>query len=242
MRALLAAFSFLTILPVPASIHRDRRALRASAAFYPLVGAAIGLTSLAVLALRLSTPVSVLIVLAVPLILTRALHLDGLADAADGMLGGRTPAEKIRIMHDSRLGTFGALAVALDVAARTVLLAALVGTAPEAIVAAPVLGRWAMTGALALAPYGAGGKMTGGAPRPGAGAVLAATLGVAALGAVLPGSGAAFFLSAAAAAVLTLAWLFWLKRALGHVSGDTLGALNEMVEILTLAVYAQACT
>jgi len=243
MRALLAAISFLTILPVPVSTHRDRRALRASVVYYPLVGMLIGLASVLIIPLGFSGPVLIVLLTVLPLALTRALHVDGLADTCDGLFGGRAPAERLRIMHDPRLGTFGVLAVALDVVARAILVSAIWHTAPAALLAAPLLGRWAMVGALQLAPYGPHGKMKAAVARPGWLGLLAASGWAGAFLLVIllvfRDSFTPLLISTCAAAALTLVWVPFIKQRLGHLSGDTLGALNEGVEILVLIVFVE---
>ena len=238
LRPLLSAVSFLTVIPVPGFVHRDRESLATAPAFYPLVGVIIGLAVAVVSSLPLPPALMVLLLAAVPFILTRGMHADGLADTADGLLGGRTPEDRDRIMHDPRVGSFGTLAIAFDVVARVALITAIGGrNATAALIASPVLGRWAMVVAMSLVPYGSEGKLKAAASKPGwrnaaialawviifsvwnrpySDILLLATLGIAALAAL---------------------WALLVRKMLGHMSGDALGALNEMVELLTFALF-----
>ena len=133
-----AALSFLTVLP--AGGHDAAPSVSLGRAWFPAVGLLLG--GLAGGALWLvshatSPLVGAVAALAVLALLTGALHLDGLADAADGLLGGATPERRLEIMRDSRLGSFGAVVVVL------VLLgdwAALAGMSPLRALAALLAG------------------------------------------------------------------------------------------------------
>ena len=238
LRPLLSAISFLTVIPVPSFVHRDQDALASAPACYPLVGIVIGLVVALTASLPIPPALMVLLLAAVPFVLTRGMHADGLADTADGLLGGKTPEERSRIMHDPRVGTFGVLAIAFDVVARVALITAIGGrNATAALIASPVMGRWAMVVAMSLVPYDPKGGLKAAAGKPGwrnaaialavvviisvwnrpfSDILLLATLGVAALAAL---------------------WAWLVRKMLGHMSGDALGALNEMVELLTFALF-----
>ena len=127
--SLRAAVELLTRLPVPPA--RDWRPQDAidGAAAYPLVGALVGalLAGLALLlGLTALTPLlQALLLVGAGLLLTGAMHEDGLADAADGLFGGWTPQRRLEIFRDSRVGTYGALALGWAVAVRVAALLAL---------------------------------------------------------------------------------------------------------------------
>jgi len=237
LRPFLSAISFLTIIPVPGSIHRDRRALQAAPAYYPIPGFLIGLAAVLVASLTVPAPLKIVLLTALPFVLSRAMHLDGLADTCDGLLGGRDPEERRRIMHDPGIGAFGALAVALDVVARTLLYGAVMNSAPVALLAAPVLGRWSLTFALFLSPYSPRGKLKEAVTSPGWSRMLIATGWIVAFMVATRRASDLVALATLAVAGLTAIWVSLVKRKTGFISGDTLGALNEMAEILVLVFF-----
>ena len=102
--------TFLTIFPVSRNLDRGSRDLSNSRAFYPAVGLLLGLVLVAVEegSSRLFTePLTAALLVATLVIVTRALHLDGLMDVCDGLFGGFTPERRLEIMRDSRVGAFG---------------------------------------------------------------------------------------------------------------------------------------
>jgi adenosylcobinamide-GDP ribazoletransferase len=171
--------------------------------------------------------------------LTGALHLDGLSDCLDG-LAGRDPAERRRIMRDSRIGVFGAVGLVLGLILAVAALEA-VTRAPAAwrvLLLAPLAGRIAPL--LAATPAAASGEGMG------ASFARARPMGAGALGAVLAGALASFLLGPPGLLVLAVGlgagWLIAraFARRLGGVTGDVLGASVELTELGVLAAAA-AC-
>src|SRR5688572_12770064 len=110
------AIGFLTVITVPGAGFDDPRTAGRSLRWFPLVGLLVGGVLAAVdrlAASAFSQDVSVVLVLTTSAALTGALHLDGLADTADGVFGGRTPERRLEIMRDSRIGSYGVVAVVL---------------------------------------------------------------------------------------------------------------------------------
>jgi cobalamin 5'-phosphate synthase/cobalamin synthase len=224
---------------VPVGRAVDERDVGRGAALFPLVGAGIGaLTGLVAegLARPLPSLLAAALALAVALVVTGALHLDGLADTADA-LGARSRNEALEIMRDARIGTFGAAALALDLLAKAAALAFLVNQANAitAVAVAAALGRVATLPLAAVLPYARAGGGPGSVLTHASPAGTAVALVIA--GALAPGllgwDGAITAGAAAATAVLCgIAWRLWL----GGVTGDTLGATSELVETLTLVV------
>ena len=142
--SLLAAFTFLTRLPLPAPDRVDADVLARSAVWFPLVGAVVGERRRARAGRcwpALAAPVAAALSLMVTVLLTGAFHEDALADAADGLGGGRDRERMLEIMRDSRIGSYGAVALVLVLVARLGCLAEL--TTPDgarALVGAHVLG------------------------------------------------------------------------------------------------------
>ncbi len=241
---LIAAFMLLTRLPVsrlkPVVLADD---FAASIWAFPLVGLIVGLIAAAVYGTAYWLGMPPLLatgwMLAATLLVTGALHEDGLADTADGFGGGGTPARKMDIMRDSRIGSYGALAV---IVATLVRVGAVVAIArPSVVAAALVVG--AMLGRAALIVLvsvldparadGLGGSMT----RPKA-RVAAIGLGPALVAplVLLPfGAGVA---AIGAAVVAAFAMSAFSRRQIGGYTGDVLGAAEIVVECSVLSAVA----
>lgn len=242
---LIVALGFLTALPVPRSGASSPKALARSLAYFPLVGAVIG-GVLAALDLALGQifpagPRAALLIVAT-VALTRGLHLDGLMDSCDGLFGGFTPERRLAIMRDSRAGAFGVLGALLDLLLRYAALTALEGPwRLAALLGGPILGRWALVYATVAFPYGRDEGL-GLAFKEAAGRreVVLATLSAGVLLAALcPPWGAGALLPAWAATWLGARLV--LRRIPG-LTGDSYGALNEVVEVLTLLLLVAGQT
>jgi adenosylcobinamide-GDP ribazoletransferase len=201
-----------------------------------LVGAAAALAY--AIAVRLGLPASVAAALAIAtgMALTGAMHEDGLADTADA-LGAGDRARKLEIMHDSRLGTFGVCALVLSILLRWAALASIVGTGAVALalIAAHTAARAMLPAVMAAVPPARSDGLAAsfGAP-PREVAAVAALIGVLALVICLgfgPGLLAVVLLGVAAVAVARLS-----LNALGGHTGDVLGALEQLGEVLVLLV------
>jgi cobalamin 5'-phosphate synthase/cobalamin synthase len=245
VRLLAAAIAFLTRLPVARGTAFDAKTVARAARWFPLVGALLG--AIYAGALRLASPVFPAAVTAVMLAaldaaLTGAMHLDGLADSADGFGGGRTREDVLRIMRDHAIGAYGAVALAVALALRVAAVAALIGrgAALPAVFLAPVLGRWAAVLLGATLPYARPPEQdaTGAPARSMGKAELAIATGTAALAAGACGwrGGGAALLAGAAA----LVWGWRSARRIGGVTGDTLGAAVVMTECLVLILFSAA--
>ncbi|GAB2575027.1 adenosylcobinamide-GDP ribazoletransferase [Dyella jejuensis] len=238
MNGLWAAIAFLTRLPAPAGACDDARARTASLAWYPLVGLLIGLL-LAVLAWLLRDTARVLsaaVVVAAWVALTGALHLDGLADSADAWIGGLGDREKtLDIMKDPRCGPAGVVALVLVLLLKFAALASLRAAPWSALVLAPLLARAALTALFLTTPYvrsGGLGSALAAAPRNACAVALAVTAGFCLLGRWHG------LLALLAAAIVFAVWRQACLRRLGGVTGDTAGAMAEMIEAVVLIVLA----
>jgi cobalamin 5'-phosphate synthase/cobalamin synthase len=245
MRLLACAFAFLTRLPVARGSLFDGKTVAQSARWFPLVGAVLGAMYAAALwALAPHVPASVAAVLVVALdaALTGAMHLDGLADSADGFGGGRSREDVLRIMRDHAIGSYGAVAVVVVLGFKIAAIAALGGSVRglSAVSLAPVLGRWAAVLLGATQPYARPTEDQGtGSPARGMGGVelAVASIVAAAITAACGWRGAAAGLLAAMATGL---WGRRCARRIGGVTGDTLGAAVVATECLTLLVFTAA--
>jgi len=231
------ALGLLTRLPV--TVRHPARGARAAWA-WPLAGAALGgLAALAgalALALGLPAPVAALIALGALVMLSGGLHEDGLADTADGLWGGGTRARRLEIMRDSRIGSYGVIALVLGLGLRGVALAGAFADGAVAgalaLVVAAMLSRAAMAVVMAaLPPARADGLAHGQGRPPRATAMLAATLAAIAAVTCAGGAGiiAALAVSLAATAVAGLA-----RTKIGGQTGDILGAVQQVAEITAL--------
>jgi adenosylcobinamide-GDP ribazoletransferase len=234
------ALTFLTKLPWPWRGPADGAALARSLFWFPWVGAALGLgfwVAWAGFQKILPAPAAAALLLALTVWVTGGLHLDGLADTADGLGGGHTPETALRIMKDSRVGAFGVISLILGLILKFSLFLSLAAQpdSTAALMLFPVVSRWGMVLLAYLSPYarpegGLGQAMTlGVSPQVLAGASLSTwVLSVLILGA--PG----LVLFGGAAALVWLGSLYFQHR-LGGITGDVLGATNEVLEILVLA-------
>jgi adenosylcobinamide-GDP ribazoletransferase len=229
------ALAFLTRLPV-----RERPAWRdadlaASVPLFPVVGALIGVAGSIgyALAVWLGLPPwpAATIALATTIWLTGALHEDGLADFADGCGGGRTREDKLRIMRDPRVGSYGAIALILALLARAGALAALAApwAVGAALVAAGAVSRAALPAVMASLPNARADGLAAGAGRPHPLRAAAAVVVAALIAIVLLGQAAPAAVLAGVAGALAVALL--ARRQIGGYTGDVLGAVQQLAEI-----------
>ena len=234
LRAFGAAVCFLTRLPLGRLLAVDADDLARAGATFPLIGAAIGAFMGAVALLlvhSLGGWLAAVLALAAATLLTGALHLDALADSADA-LGARTRERALDIMRDHAIGSYGAVAIAIDLLLKAGALSTLASRhhVLRTAVAAGALSRAAPVLIAAALPYaraetGLGAPLTrGGRGRAAIAAVLAVGIAVA-----TAGTHGAIAAGIATAIVITLALCY--RRWLGGVTGDTLGVAVELTEI-----------
>ena len=229
----LAALAFLTRLPIRRSF--DAEAVGRAALFFPLVGAGIGLLQLGVHRLlkpHLPALVVAVLVVALSAWVTRGLHLDGLADFADGLGGGATREEALRILRDPAVGAFGVIALVLVLALKIASVAAL--PSGEALVLASALSRWSALPLGYFLPYAREGSGLGAAMASGARRfeLVGATLLAAALSLVFP---MRFGLLSWGFVLLSSVVIGYIAhRRLGGMTGDVLGANVEIAEASVL--------
>ena len=237
LRPFVCAWQFLTAVPLSRDLHNPAPdELAGSMSWYPFVGILLGgllAVTDALLARWLAGQVVAALLMLLLVGVTRGLHQDGLADTLDGLAGGRTPADRLTIMRDPRIGAIGATGLFLSLIVRYSALVSI----PEALrfpvlLCMPAIGRWGMV----VGAYGASyARAEGGLAAPflvhlSARHLLAATVFVVCL--MIWSFGAA-----AALAALGFAGLFsrlitiFCRRCFGGITGDTLGATNELIEV-----------
>lgn len=259
VRLFFIALQFLTRLPVPGWVGYREDWLRASARYFALGGAVVGVWAAVVLWAALKwfpATVSVGLCIAATVWLTGGLHEDGLADTCDGLGGAVTRERALAIMKDSRIGSYGALGLVLSLGIKAAALTALAQAGPVMAVVALVWGHAVSRASAVLLmrwlPY-AGDVGQAKAPplasRVSAGGARAVVFWVAAIGAGLVAAGAlvsprgseitGWALSCATMAVLvvTLWCARWLRRRLGGYTGDALGATQQLAELTALLAW-----
>ncbi len=244
---LLAAIQFLTRIPVPSYRYRDDSLAR-SLKFFPFVGLLVGACAGAfdlLLSPHLSALAVATFVVALLVVLTGGFHEDALADTADGFGGGWNREQILAILRDSRIGSYGGIALVLSLIARVVLLSSL----PRAsvfpvLVTAHVLCRWTT---LPLSYYLAAARLDEAANAKGLDAkgqgarVAGLTTTPTLVGGTLFSFACAVLLmrgqavgAILGAILVTLLSGMYYRRRIGGVTGDCFGATNQITEI---AVY-----
>ena len=232
---------FLTRLPVPSGLRQVEGRLARSARYFPLVGVLIGLlTGLVYLITSQGLPPFVCagLTIVAGLLITGALHEDGLADTCDGLGGGATRERALEIMQDSRIGTYGACGLICSIGIRGLvlsyfdaysgLIALIVCHAVSRAVIPPVLvaGHYARSRGLAS-------SVAGGVSRVEAGVAVVLAFAIA----FIAGPVAAIA-SMAAAFIAGGLMLAILVRRIGGYTGDGLGAIQQLAEIAVLITLA----
>ncbi|NLC50866.1 MAG: adenosylcobinamide-GDP ribazoletransferase [Firmicutes bacterium] len=239
------ALTFLTIIPLPLRGKNITGCgeLAAAAGYFPLVGALLGLIFGGIVFIgRLFLPTAPLIglIFIANFILTRGLHIDGLSDTADGLVGGMEKERSLEIMRDSVIGAMGASAVMFLYAFKFgALLAIKTSVLPLVVFCLPFCGRWAMvfSGSLfgAARKEGLGRQFIEGLGfRQLFGAALIVTI-VAAGFFYFAGSFLPQFLSGfCSATIISVLFAAWAARRLNGLTGDLLGAIDELAEAALL--------
>nr|WP_070958725.1 adenosylcobinamide-GDP ribazoletransferase [Hyphomonas sp. Mor2] len=234
----LLAVQFLTRIPIPVSIDYSEARMNASARYYPLVGCLVGGVCAAVFwlgALMFPALVALALSIAAGLLLTGAFHEDGLADTFDGIGGGHDRAQSLAIMKDSRLGTYGTLALITALGLKFISLAALpVAWILTALIVSHGLSRLSSVLVIATSTYarteGKAKPVTEGLTAPGL--AVAGVTGIAGLAAsllALPAAAIGVGLIGLIAGHVGMRLLY--ERKLQGYTGDTLGAVQQASEI-----------
>ena len=236
------AVAFLTRLPMPhpqgPMPQNFVRAHRMFPVVGALIGAAIGLVCLALRATGLPDLAAAALALGAGMILTGALHEDGLADVADGFGGGRDTAAKLEIMRDSRLGTYGAVILLVSFAAKLSALAAL----PDAqvvygMIAAHALARGVLPLMSLNLPYARKDGLAANAGQPDATVAMVA-IAIALIISLLVLSWANTFWAVLVTAWSALAMAWLARRQIGGQTGDVLGAAEQVAETAVLLLLS----
>jgi len=236
MKYFLIALQFLTILPVKIKTKVTERDLGRSLGYFPIVGGIIGLF-LALVSLifgLLSREISIVMVLIASAVLTGALHLDGFGDVCDGFFGGKSKEKVLSIMSDSWMGAFGVIGLVSFFLLKFVLLINVPQKIlPGALIVMVIFARWVQVLACYKFDYVRDqGKAKGFmSPADKKGLVTATCfLLIAGLGLI----GAKIIVLLVFSSVPVIFFMYYVKKRIGGMTGDTIGAASEIAEVMFL--------
>lgn len=236
MRRFLGAAQFLTTLPISLAAPV---ALSQTAPAFPIIGALLGALAGSTLnALRpyVGAPLAALLAIGILVVLTGGLHEDGLADIADACRAGRSRETMLRILKDSRIGTYGALALIISILMRAEALARSGSHAVLGVTAALALSRSALVALAGFTPSfgeGLGAAFSAGLTLP----LVWTSIVLAVAIATLAAQGLGLIMILVTTATVIASRMYFLKR-LGGVNGDCLGAACQIAEAGNLLVLA----
>ena len=234
IRRFFVAIQFLTRLPVPRALNSSETDIGKAAAFFPLIGVIVGGgAALVFVGLQriLPLPASVFCAIVFATLITHAFHEDGLADSLDGFGGGWTKDRVLEIMRDSRIGTYGTLALIFAILGKLIFLSLLPpGQIWRWLIIAHTASRWTILPLCALLPYARAegqGKLV--AKQVGVLEIITGTFTLLLVLIILPWQA-----SLAALLMTTLVTLLsglYFRARLQGITGDCLGAANQLTEV-----------
>lgn len=242
------AVQFLTIVTVNKKHRAEEGSLARSMVYFPLIGFLIGFLLVyadkAMTLIALPQTIANVLLIAISVLVTRALHIDGLADTLDGLMGGRDHSSRLSIMRDSRLGTAGALGIFFVLAIKYVSLNNLFDSEKvAALLTAPVLARWSQTLMVFKANYGRedgmGKAFVGHLRSSGLTAASVVAIGLSAFVVLRQDTRSVVLIFSLLCSVVLLTFMgrWYLVRKLGGVTGDAIGAVSEMNEVLVFLLF-----
>lgn len=238
-RAGLAALHFLTIIPPLNHKPFDEKELGRSVAYYPAVGCLIGLTLYfadRILTKFLPLDVVSALVITFWVVISGGLHIDGFFDSCDGIFGGIDPDERLRIMKDERVGAFALISGILLIIIKIAALNSLFSLRNQALLLAPIISRWGMAVAIVCFPYGRSTGLGKGIKSfAGRKQILIASV-LAFVSILLIGSFEGLIITGISL-VFILGISYYIIHKIPGLTGDTYGALNELVEVLVLLAF-----
>lgn len=234
---------FLTRIPINCNLQCEKEDFRRGAAFLPIIGLLIGLIQWLIFyiffyMLRINLSATLTLCILTAPIITGGLHIDGLGDTCDGFFSCKGKDRIIEIMKDSRIGTFACIAILGDILLRYSLLPdCIIKGSCLILIVAPVIGRFSI---VFLSTIGKNAKPTGSGNlfigNMGKIEVTIASVITLVITIIMLGVRNAVFILLSAIILTTLFNMF-CKSKIGGITGDSLGANNELVEILVLFVY-----
>jgi adenosylcobinamide-GDP ribazoletransferase len=244
----ITALQFLTIVTVKKHHDVGEGDLAKSVVYFPLVGFLIGVLLInadkVFVLIALPQHIATLLLILIWVMITRAIHIDGLADTLDGLMGGSSHASRLAIMQDSRLGTAGALGIFFVLFMKYLCLNSLYDSDRiAALLVSPVVARWAQSLMVFNAEYGRengmGKAFVGHLRSSGLAATTALAIGLSAFVVVRLDTRSLLLFSVLVCVSVLFTYLGkrYLVRKLGGVTGDAIGAVNELNEVLVLLLF-----
>jgi adenosylcobinamide-GDP ribazoletransferase len=242
MKIFILTLQFLTRIPINKDLKATEEDFAKGVVYFPFVGLIIGAFNLAVLFLSsklLGGTFPIVCCLLANTAITGGLHADGLADTCDGIFSSRTRDRMLEIMRDSRIGTNGTIAIVLDYLLRLTLLSQLAGKGLFlTVLLSPVIAKTLMVVLMKTSVYARSGPGMGGLyleKQTAAATILAVLSGVAVIYGFTGIWGIAAF---AACAAVCFVYRGFIYSKLQGMTGDTLGACNEVLEIVFILTTA----
>jgi len=243
----ITALQFLTVFTVKKDHEVDENDLARSMVYFPFVGFVIGIVLVyadKVLLRLFPDTISNIFLVLLSVLVTRALHVDGLADSVDGIMGGKDRESRLAIMRDSRIGTAGVVSIFFVLLIKYVCLNNLFEEhKTAALLTAPAFSRWAQMLMMFEANYGREdgmGKAFVGHVRL-SGLLAASVITVGLSGFVIYQYDTQTIVLAVGipclVALFTVLWRWFVVRKVGGVTGDSVGAVSGMTEALTLLLF-----
>jgi len=245
----IAAFRFLTVVPLPSHREPTGEEVGGSIVYFPVVGLLIGLMLAALnwfLSLFLPAAIVLALLMVAIVLVNGVLHLDGFMDTCDGLAGRKPAEERLRVMKDSRVGAFGVAGAVLLLLVKYVSLTSIPHRAIwGTLILMPVVSRWVMVYAIVAYPYARpSGLGTVFKQEAGWTKFAWATVFTVATAIMLAWwmkftyfflIGSAFLL---AVWLVSLAWAHYLKAKFAGLTGDSYGAINEVAEVTFLIIVS----
>jgi adenosylcobinamide-GDP ribazoletransferase len=239
---LLAAVQYFTRLPVPGWVGHGQTLLDDAVRYFPAAGVLVGgIGALALMAVQLlwSESVALVVSMVATIVVTGALHEDGLADTVDGLGGGLTAARALKIMKDSRIGAFGAIALVLALLLKyEALVSVPAGTAAVLLVAGHAASRAAAVLVMTGMTYVREVDQSRSTPLIQNVSAVSVVIAIGTSVAAAIPSGPRALIGLGAIAVFVVCWRWFLRRRLGGYTGDCLGAAQQIAE----CCFYLACT
>jgi adenosylcobinamide-GDP ribazoletransferase len=235
IRLLLTAVQYFTRIRVPAWVGHAPERLTGAVRYFPVVGLIVGASGAAVMwlaSLALPAPLPAILSTIVTLLMTGAIHEDGLADTCDGIGGGATRERALEIMKDPRIGVFGAIALILALGLKIAALSLMpLWLAMAALLAVHAFSRLCAVIVVFAGRYVGAAESSRAAPvvqrMTMSDLIVAASFGLPALALCGPGAIVAVLVALALLGLLVR----WCVRRIGGYTGDTLGAAQQITEI-----------